>query len=83
MTKLLMVTVAFMSLGVGMASADGYPIAPHASGANHVYASKDSFDWRHKRPDRQIPWYAYSESGHCFIWTLNAYHYACDPNARY
>lgn len=49
----------------------------------NVYVSNGSFDWRHERPNWQVPWYAYDESGHCFVWTPNAYHYACDPNSRY
>ena len=50
----------------------------------HHYVSNGSFDWRRARNDRRpIPWYAYDEGGHCFTWTEHAYHYACDPNARY
>jgi len=47
------------------------------------YVSNGSFDWRHRRPGESVPWYAYSQSGNCFVWTPNAYHYACDPNSRY
>jgi len=48
-----------------------------------VYVSNGSFDWFHKRPNGQVPWYAYSESGKCFVWTPNAYHFACDPSSHY
>jgi hypothetical protein len=48
-----------------------------------VYVSNGSFDWYHKGPNGQVPWYAYSESGKCFVWTPNAYHFACDPNSHY
>jgi hypothetical protein len=47
------------------------------------YASNGSFDWRHRHPGQTVPWYAYSQSGNCYVWTPNAYHYACDPNSRY
>jgi hypothetical protein len=84
MTKLLMATVAILTLNIAAANADGYSANPHApAGIDQSYVSNGSFDWRHKRPYRHVPWYAYSESGNCFVWTPNAYHYACDPNARY
>jgi hypothetical protein len=86
MTKLLMAAVAIITLNIGVAKADNYPAdarAPGASGTRHVYVSNGSFDWRHQRNDQHVPWYAYSNSGHCFVWTPNAYHYACDPNSRY
>lgn len=47
------------------------------------YVPNGSFDWRHRRPGQPVPWYAYSQSGNCYVWTPNAYHYACDPNSRY
>jgi hypothetical protein len=84
MTKLLMATVAILTLNIAAANADGYSANPRApAGIDQSYVSNGSFDWRHKRPYRHVPWYAYSESGNCFVWTPNAYHYACDPNARY
>jgi hypothetical protein len=85
-TKLLMATVAILTLNIAAASANGYPAGQRATGvyaADQTYVSNGAFDWRHKRPYRHVPWYAYSESGNCFVWTPNAYHYACDPNARY
>jgi hypothetical protein len=86
MTKLLMVTAAIVTLSIAAANANGYSARQRAArviAADQTYVSNGSFDWRHERPYRQVPWYAYSESGHCFVWTPNAYHYACDPNARY
>ena len=87
MTKLLMATAAILTLNIAAANANGYPADPRAAGvysaAGQTYVSNAAFDWRHKRPYRHVPWYAYSESGNCFVWTPNAYHYACDPNARY
>jgi hypothetical protein len=86
MTKLLMATAAMLALNTAAASANGYPADPRAAGINsadQTYVSNGGFVWRHKRHYRQIPWYAYSASGNCFVWTPNAYHYACDPNARY
>jgi hypothetical protein len=84
MTKLLMATVAIFALNLAAANANGDPAGPRAgythSGADQIYVS---FGARHQRQDRRVPWYAYSESGHCFVWTENAYHYACDPNAHY
>jgi hypothetical protein len=80
MTKLLMATVAILTLNIAAANADSYSAGRRAPG---IYVSNGSFDWRHKRLGRHVPWYAYSESGNCFVWTPNAYHYACDPNARY
>jgi len=46
----------------------------------NVHVSNGSFDWRRERPNWQVPWY---EGGERFVWTPNAYHYACDPNSRY
>jgi hypothetical protein len=83
MTKLLMTTAAILTLTVAAANANGTQADPRASGVTQGYVSNGSFDWRHKRPGWHAPWYAYSESGHCFVWTPNAYHYACDPNSRY
>jgi hypothetical protein len=86
MTKLLMAGAAIITLNVGLAKAEGYPAAVRHSGAkaaHHVYVSNGSFDWRRQRNDQHVPWYAYNESGHCYVWTPNAYHYACDPNSRY
>jgi hypothetical protein len=83
MTKLLMTTAAILTLTVAAANANGYQADPRPAGVTQGYVSNGSFDWRHKRPGWQAPWYAYSEAGHCFVWTPNAYHYACDPNSRY
>jgi hypothetical protein len=86
MTKLLMATAAILALSTAVASANDYSDNARPAGINsadQAYVSNGSFDWRHKRQYRQTPWYAYSESGNCFVWTPNAYHYACDPNARY
>ena len=86
MTKLLMATVAIFALNLTAANADGDPGRSGAPAIAHSGADQKtyvSFGGRHQRQDRRVPWYAYSESGHCFIWTENAYHYACDPNARY
>jgi hypothetical protein len=86
MTKLLMATATILTLGIAAANANGYLADQRATGLNsadQAYVSNGAFDWRHKRQYRQVPWYAYSESGNCFVWTPNAYHYACDPNARY
>jgi hypothetical protein len=84
MTKLLMATVAILTMNIAAANADGYPADPRAvyahSGVDQTYVPFAGHSQRHYR---RVPWYAYSESGHCFIWTENAYHYACDPNARY
>jgi hypothetical protein len=86
MTKLLMATAAILTLNIAAASANGYPADPRPAGINstyQAYVSNGAFDWRHKQHYREVPWYAYSESGNCFVWTPNAYHFACDPNARY
>lgn len=84
MTKLLMATVAIFTLNVVAANANGYPAdrrdADVHSGIEQTHVS---FAGHHQRYDRRVPWYAYSESGHCFVWTANAYHYACDPDAHY
>jgi hypothetical protein len=32
--------------------------------------------------NKDVPWYAHSNGG-CAAWEQNAYHYECDPNARY
>jgi hypothetical protein len=88
MRKLWIATVvAASALGIGATRADesGFYREPatvsHA--ADSAYVPNGSFDWRHRRRNEQVPWYAYSQSGHCFVWTPNAYHYACDPNSRY
>jgi hypothetical protein len=84
MTKLLMATAAILALNIAAANANGYRADQRAVSVNSdVDQSYVSFGGRHQRQYRRVPWYAYSESGHCFIWTENAYHYACDPNARY
>ncbi len=81
--------IAASAFGVGAAMADesGYyrepPGAVRHVAADSAYVSNGSFDWRHRRRNEQVPWYAYSQSGHCFVWTPNAYHYACDPNSHY
>jgi hypothetical protein len=87
MTKLLMVTAAILTLNIATANANDYLADQRAPGINsgveqtHVY--NRSSGWRHERQYRQVPWYAYSESGNCFVWTPDAYHYECDPNAHY
>jgi hypothetical protein len=47
------------------------------------YIMNGNFDWRHLRPGEKMPWYAHGYSNDCVAWTPHAYHYACDPNARY
>jgi hypothetical protein len=32
--------------------------------------------------NKDVPWYAHKDGG-CATWEQNAYHYECDPNARY
>jgi len=32
--------------------------------------------------NKDAPWYARNDSG-CTAWEKNAYHYECDPDARY
>jgi hypothetical protein len=84
MTKFLMATAAILALNIAAANANGYRADQRAVSVNSdVDQSYVSFGGRHQRQYRRVPWYAYSESGHCFVWTPNAYHYACDPNARY
>jgi hypothetical protein len=87
MTKLLMATATILTLNIAAANANDHPTDQRAtgihSGIDQTYVYNGSFGARHQRQYRQVPWYAYSESGHCFVWTPNAYHYACDPNAHY
>jgi hypothetical protein len=47
------------------------------------YIMNGNFDWRRLRPGEKMPWYAHGYSDDCVAWTPHAYHYACDPNARY
>jgi hypothetical protein len=47
------------------------------------YTMNGNFDWRRLRPGEKMPWYAHGYSNDCVAWTPHAYHYACDPNARY
>ena len=47
------------------------------------YIMNGDFDWRRLRSGKKMPWYAHGYSDNCVAWTPNAYHYACDPNARY
>jgi hypothetical protein len=83
MMKLFMVALATITFGFGVARAAGYPTDPPAPRVSKGYVSNGSFDWRRNRSNWQPPWYAYSESGKCFVWTPHAYHYACDPNSHY
>jgi hypothetical protein len=45
------------------------------------YVMNGNFDWRRRGEHR--PWYAHGYSDDCVAWEQHAYHYACDPNARY
>jgi hypothetical protein len=83
MMNLFMAALATITFGVGAARAAAHPADSPAPRVSKAYVSNGAFDWRRNRPNWQAPWYAYSESGKCFVWTPNAYHYACDPNARY
>jgi len=94
MKKILITTatavIASAALDAGMVRADEsgfYRESPQAqrrmAQQEQNYVPNGSFDWRHRHPGVPVPWYAYSQSGHCFVWTPNAYHYACDPNSRY
>lgn len=83
MMKLFMVALATVTLGIGAASAASHRADPRAPRVGKAYVSNGSFDWRRNRPNWQAPWYAYNESGHCYVWTPNAYHYACDPDSHY
>jgi hypothetical protein len=47
------------------------------------YVMNGNFDWRRVRAGEKMPWYARGYSDDCVAWTPHAYHYACDPNARY
>jgi hypothetical protein len=47
------------------------------------YIMNGNFDWRRVRAGEKMPWYARGYSDDCVAWTPHAYHYACDPNARY
>jgi hypothetical protein len=47
------------------------------------FVSNGSFDWRHRRYGRAVPWYAYGYRDNCLAWTPHAYHYACDPSSHY
>lgn len=85
-----MTVFAFSILNAGIVRADEagfYRDPPQAQRRmmqlEENYISNGSFDWRHGHRGAPVPWYAYSQSGNCFVWTPNAYHYACDPNANY
>ncbi|MDR3468725.1 MAG: hypothetical protein P4M07_22585 [Xanthobacteraceae bacterium] len=84
-----MTVIAAAALGAQLARADesGFyreqPLTARQVAAERDYVSNGSFDWRHRRHGQAVPWYAYSQSGNCYVWTPNAYHYACDPNSRY
>jgi hypothetical protein len=47
------------------------------------YIMNGNFDWRRVHAGEKMPWYARGYSDDCIAWTPHAYHYACDPNARY
>ena len=88
-TAMAVLAVAALDGGVARADESGfyheYPQAQRrmAQREEQNYVSNGSFDWRRRHPGVPVPWYAYSQSGNCFVWTPNAYHYACDPNSRY
>jgi len=85
-----MAVIGAAALGAQLARADEsgfYRVSPQEARRmamqDRDYVSNGSFDWRRRHPGEPVPWYAYSQSGHCYVWTPNAYHYACDPNSRY
>jgi hypothetical protein len=58
-----------------------HPYVDADPAARGGYVMNGNFDWR--RRNEPVPWYGQGYSDDCVAWTYNAYHYACDPNARY